>query len=109
MLDSFGKNPSGVELFDSYGKKSNSRMLMSYGFIENFPESSEFLFNLNFSKETVEMYAEKLKLQPQLSTNPALKLVCCSEYDEETFIKGMRFWVASTAGELQQLAVRTCK
>lgn len=43
-MNAFGSIRKGAELFDSYGKKCNSRFFMSYGFLEENNEADQFPF-----------------------------------------------------------------
>ena len=47
LIESLQHIDSGVEVFDSYGKKCNSRYLLNYGFVVDLnPETQVVLFRL---------------------------------------------------------------
>ena len=43
--------PKGNEVFDSYGRKCNSRFLLNYGFIVENNDSNEFPFMVKFTEK----------------------------------------------------------
>ena len=50
----------GNEIFDSYGRKTNARFLLNYGFCLEDNDTSEFLITVNFN-ENYPLYEEKKK------------------------------------------------
>jgi len=44
VLESFSEIEHGVEVFDSYGQKSNKRFLLNYGFVEENNDDNEVTF-----------------------------------------------------------------
>ena len=51
------------EIFDSYGNKSNSRFLLNYGFLlENNEKFNEFNLEINFDKNIILNYEDKLNI-----------------------------------------------
>jgi len=50
----------GNEIFDSYGRKTNARFLLNYGFCLEDNDTSEFLITINFN-ENYPLYEEKKK------------------------------------------------
>jgi len=52
---------SEEQVYDSYGKKCNSRFLLNYGFIVDNNESNEYPFTLEL-KETDPLYTQKIRL-----------------------------------------------
>lgn len=53
--------PEGREIFDSYGKKCNSRFLMNYGFVMEDNEANEYPLSISFD-ENCPSYEEKKAL-----------------------------------------------
>lgn len=53
--------PEKVEVFDSYGKKTNTRFLLNYGFAIDNNEISEYQFTLKLN-ENFPMFEEKKKI-----------------------------------------------
>lgn len=53
------------ELFDSYGKKCNSRFLLNYGFIEEDNDANEYEFKIAFTKSH-QFYQKKVDMINQL-------------------------------------------
>ena len=51
----------GNEIFDSYGKKTNARFLLNYGFCLDDNDTSEYLLTINFN-EKYPLYNVKKKL-----------------------------------------------
>jgi protein-histidine N-methyltransferase len=105
VLHSMGDIDPGLELFDSYGKKCNSRFFLNYGFLEDHNDSNEYLFTLELSESTCPGYAKKIKMHSLLEYLPKLKLLCCMDYEDESLIKGMRFWLAESDDEISLLEV----
>jgi histone-lysine N-methyltransferase SETD3 len=54
-----------TELFDSYGKKCNSRFLLNYGFIEDDNDANQYEFSFQFDS-TVVLHDQKVKIFPRL-------------------------------------------
>ena len=50
----------GSEIFDSYGRKTNARFLLNYGFCLEDNDTSEFLITVNFN-ENYPLYEQKKK------------------------------------------------
>lgn len=105
VLHSMGEIEPGLELFDSYGKKCNSRFFLNYGFLEDHNDSNEYLFALELSETSCPAYQQKIKMHKILEYLPKLKLLCCTDYEDESLIKGMRFFLAETEEELALLEV----
>ena len=101
VLNAFDRIEEGVELFDSYGKKCNSRFFINYGFLEQSEESHEYVFSLALAAGSVPGYEEKVRVHEYLQHVQKLRLVCSMDYEEETVIKGMRFWVAEGEKEMK--------
>ena len=51
----------GKEIFDSYGKKTNARFLLNYGFCLDDNDTSEYLLTINFN-EKYPLFNDKKKL-----------------------------------------------
>jgi hypothetical protein len=62
MFESIEDCQAGEEMFDSYGKKCNSRFLINYGFIEDDNDGNEVPFKIYLHEENTQLYGEKLKL-----------------------------------------------
>lgn len=62
-IEAYGNCVANAELFDSYGKKCNSRFLLNYGFIEEDNDANEYVFTLDFD-ETYPLYQEKADYIP---------------------------------------------
>ena len=105
VLHSMGEISPGLELFDSYGKKCNSRFFLNYGFLEDHNDSNEYLFTLELSESSCPAYARKVQMHKILEYLPKLKLLCCTDYEDESLIKGMRFYLAESDNELDLLEV----
>ena len=95
----------GLELFDSYGKKCNSRFFINYGFLEDFNESSEYVFGVSLSPANCPLFDRKMQLMPHLLTTGTVKMVCCGDYEDETLIKTMRFLVLDDEASMWALEV----
>ena len=50
VIESLENIPKGIQIYDSYGRKSNSRFLLNYGFVIENNESDEIVGVLLFSK-----------------------------------------------------------
>ena len=50
--------PEGNEIYDSYGKKTNSQLLLHYGFCLEDNDRNEYYLTLNFNKN-VPLYEQK--------------------------------------------------
>jgi histone-lysine N-methyltransferase SETD3 len=61
------------EIFDSYGKKCNSRFFLNYGFIVEKNESNEFPYNVSLNKENFN-YEFKLQLLESKKTNKIFRV-----------------------------------
>lgn len=51
MIDALHDIERGQQIFDSYGKKCNTRFLLNYGFINLENDANEFPFRLQLSDE----------------------------------------------------------
>lgn len=58
-IEAYGDCEANSELFDSYGKKCNSRFLLNYGFIEEDNDANEFVFSIDLDQE-MPLYDEKM-------------------------------------------------
>ena len=81
----------GEEIFDSYGQKTNSRFLLSYGFCLEDNDFNEYQFTLCFN-ENVPLYQEKKQFLQTEDYSKRFKLVD-SIYESELFelISFLRF------------------
>ena len=61
VVQSIQNIKEGCEIFDSYGKKTNSRFLLNYGFCLDDNDSSEYLLNVCFN-EKFPLFQNKLKI-----------------------------------------------
>lgn len=62
-IEAYGDCEANSELFDSYGKKCNSRFLLNYGFIEEDNDANEFVFSIDLGQE-MPLYDEKMNQTP---------------------------------------------
>ena len=61
VIQSIDNIKEGNEIFDSYGKKTNARFLLNYGFCLDENDTSEYLLNINFD-EKYPLFDAKKKL-----------------------------------------------
>ena len=65
-LESYGEYEAGLEVFDSYGNKCNTRFLMNYGFLEKDNENNEvkvadfFLQDVPFKTQKLNILKDKI-------------------------------------------------
>ena len=63
IIQSIQNIPAGDEVFDSYGKKCNSRFLLNYGFIVEQNDSNEYPFTIEMN-EKVDYFDLKIQFLP---------------------------------------------
>jgi histone-lysine N-methyltransferase SETD3 len=105
-IEAYGDCVANAELFDSYGKKCNSRFLLNYGFIEEDNDANEYMFTINFD-ESYPLYEEKIEYTPQLETN-VLKFKISKDFESsnfEEFMSFIRFCMIDDVNELNFLFV----
>ena len=61
VIQSIKNIKEGNEIFDSYGKKTNARFLLNYGFCLDDNDTSEYLLNVTFD-EKCPLFETKLKI-----------------------------------------------
>ena len=61
VIESIENIKQGCEIFDSYGKKTNARFLLNYGFCLDDNDSFEYLLNVSFD-EKCPLFENKLKI-----------------------------------------------
>lgn len=96
------------ELFDSYGKKCNSRFLLNYGFIEEDNDANEYIFKINFTDWEFPLSEEKIELVPQLIDN-VLVFKISRDFESSKFEELMsfiRFSMIENPLDLKALRVR---
>ena len=109
-IEAYGDCVANAELFDSYGKKCNSRFLLNYGFIEEDNDANEYIFKLNFDDE-YPLAEEKIDYVPQLEDN-ILRFKISKDFESNNFDEFMsfiRFCMIDNIIEFQSLKVRTIK
>ena len=73
----------GEQVFDSYGKKCNSRFLLNYGFIVEKNDSNEFPFIVQLS-ENAALYSYKVQFMQNKELKRVFRLQAC--FDEQIVI-----------------------
>lgn len=68
LVNSVIDRPAGIEIFDSYGIKCNSRFLLNYGFVEQFNQSTTFVFKVVIN-DLIPLYNEKIEIYPHLANS----------------------------------------
>lgn len=96
-LDSMGTIERGLEVFDSYGNKCNAKFFVNYGFLEDIPDSFEYLFNFVLEDDSY-FFEEKVKLLPTKSGR--YRLLLSMDYESETAIRNLRLLLADSASDL---------
>lgn len=106
-IEAFGDIEAGSELFDSYGKKCNSRFLLNYGFIEDDNDANEFTFVIDFD-DTFPLYKEKVAMIPKIE-NYCMKIKVDKDFEKKTFfefISFLRFVLIDNTKELKEIYVK---
>lgn len=99
----------GMEVFDSYGRKCNSRFFVNYGFVPEVNEDNEAVLTFT-TDETSELYREKCRLTAPATFPPESAFQIPVQYDDlNSKVKQafgfVRFLVA-TKKELQRFGER---
>ena len=105
-IEAFGSCKANSELFDSYGKKCNSRFLLNYGFIEEDNDANEYEFIINF-ESSLPLYQQKISLIPQLE-NYRISFKISRDFERQRFfefISFIRFLVIDTLEDLKSIIV----
>lgn len=102
VLDSMGSIERGLEIFDSYGNKCNAKFFVNYGFLEELPDSFEYLFKYVLDASSPCSEAKK-KLFP--SKSETIRLLLSLDYETETIIKGLRLMVIDNDDDLNLVKV----
>lgn len=106
-IETFGDCDQGVELFDSYGKKCNSRYLLNYGFIEEDNDANEYEFIIIFENK-FPLFEEKLKIVPKIE-DFKLTMKVSRDFDRKSFfefISFLRFILIEDIEELARVQVK---
>lgn len=74
----------GEQIYDSYGKKCNTRFLLNYGFINLNNDGNEFPFKINLEEASDPLYKQKNDLLGTALTKRTYK-VMADLTDEMTF------------------------
>jgi len=61
VIDALEDIPRGEQIFDSYGKKCNTRFLLNYGFINLNNDSNEFPITFGIQEQD-SLYEAKLEI-----------------------------------------------
>jgi histone-lysine N-methyltransferase SETD3 len=105
-IEAYGDCLAGTELFDSYGKKCNSRYLLNYGFIEEDNDANEYPFSITLD-ESIPFCQEKANfLEQPLGSQLRFKL--SKDFDSQAFfefLSFLRFCVVSDIDELASIIV----
>ena len=89
QIEAYGDCAANSELFDSYGKKCNSRFLLNYGFIEEDNDANEFSFVIDFDS-SFPLYKEKQDYSPQLNSHN-FRFKLSKDFDSNKLIELMSF------------------
>lgn len=102
VLKSIGPLDRGLELFDSYGKKCNSKFFLSYGFLEDNNDSTQYSLHLLVNSHNIRRFDDKLA-RCKLDL-PKLRLTACMDFEDDTMVHCMRFALAESEEDLSALA-----
>ena len=102
VLKSIGPLDRGLELFDSYGKKCNSKFFLSYGFLEENNDSTQYSLNLLMNKNNIRRFEEK---RSRFAGDLAkVRLTACMDFEDDTMVRGMRFALAESEEDFKVLS-----
>ena len=101
VLRAYDRIDRGLELFDSYGKKCNSRFFISYGFLEENNESNTYTIYMQMNETNIRRF--EYKKTKYSYDKGKLKLIACTDFDDESLIKSMRYVLAEKDEEMEVL------
>ncbi len=81
--------PRGDQIYDSYGKKCNTRFLLNYGFINLNNDGNEFPFKVALDETNDPFYAQKAELLGQELTKRTYRVL--ADITEENTYKMLSF------------------
>lgn len=91
MIQALNDIQENEEIFDSYGRKCNSRFLLNYGFIVESNDSNEFPFTVELNKNS-KHFNFKVQLIASKSLSKVFRLQTNVEDDSFTdFLSFLRF------------------
>lgn len=86
VIDALEDIPRGDQIYDSYGKKCNTRFLLNYGFINLNNDGNEYPFRLQMDQAQTS-YPLKYAMLGQALSRRTYRVM--TEFDEETTCKLM--------------------
>lgn len=98
VLDSMGAIGGGIEVFDSYGNKCNAKFFVNYGFLEDIPDSFEYLFYYHMNPEEP-FYQAKAELIS--AKGDGYRLLLSLDYESENMIKRLRLLLIDREEDLE--------
>lgn len=101
-IEAYGDCLAGTELFDSYGKKCNSRYLLNYGFIEEDNDANEYPFTVTLD-ESMPFHLEKANFL-ETPAGSSFKFKISKDFDSQTFAEFLSFLRFCAINEFDLLA-----
>lgn len=89
VIDALHDIPRGEQIYDSYGKKCNTRFLLNYGFINLENDANEFPLRLKLNDQDP-LYKKKVEL---LGSTPSRRTYRCMTDLEDYTTRKMMSWL----------------